>query len=149
MVRARRIASAVTIAGLCAFASTTFPACGSDDPSEGGGGSSSFGGGDGKVTVAGGRTIILVSHRWSTVRRQAHATALDALYGASGWSDLKTLLDATLDKLRKLVTPEAVRIDISALFSAPIAADTLEATLGAIRAEIEKALADARPVVLV
>jgi hypothetical protein len=61
----------------------------------------------------------------------------------------KTLLDAALDELRKLVTPEAVRIDISALFSEPIVADTLEAALAAIRAEIEKALADGRPVVLV
>jgi hypothetical protein len=58
-------------------------------------------------------------------------------------------MDAALEALRKLVIPEAVRIDISALFSDPIVADTLEAALATIRAEIEKALADGRPVVLV
>jgi hypothetical protein len=61
----------------------------------------------------------------------------------------KTLLDSALDALHKLVTPQAVRIDISTLFSEPIVGDTLEAALATIRAEIEKALADGRPVVLV
>ena len=44
MVRARRIASAVTIAGLLAGASLTFGACGSDDGATENGSSSGFGG---------------------------------------------------------------------------------------------------------
>jgi hypothetical protein len=78
--------------------------------------------------------------------RQA-ATILSSLrdQADAAWA----LVAAALDALRKLVTPEAVRIDISALFSEPIVADTLEAALAAIRAEIEKALADGKPVVLV
>jgi hypothetical protein len=125
-------------------------------------------------------------------RRQAYADALETLYRASGWSDLKEaeqadveqrlrersaeepldepwrqaaiilgslcdqadaakgLLDAALEALRKLVTPQAVEINVRALLSGPISnQEELDAALAAIRDEIERALADGKPVVLV
>lgn len=126
------------------------------------------------------------------VRQQAYVDALETLYRASGWSDLKEaeqadvarrlrersaekpldepwrqaatilgslrdqadaakgLLEAALDALRKLVTPQAVEINVRSLLSGPISnQEELDAALTAIRAEIEKALADGKPVVLV
>jgi formylglycine-generating enzyme len=50
MPTARRVASALTIAGLLACTSLTFEACGSDDAVTEGGSSSGFGGGDGGPT---------------------------------------------------------------------------------------------------
>ena len=125
-------------------------------------------------------------------RRQAYAEALETLYRASGWSDLKEaeqaevslrlrerseeephaepwqqavtilgslrdqakaatgLLDDALEVLRKLVTPQAVTIRVSSLLSGPISSpEELDAALAVIREEIEKALADGKPVVLV
>ena len=124
-------------------------------------------------------------------RRQAYADALETLYRAAGWSDLKEaeqadvaqrlrarssdepldepwrqaasilsslrdqadaakgLLDAALEALRKLVTPRAVTIRVSSLFTEPIVTENLDDALAAIREEIEKALADGKPVVLV
>jgi len=125
-------------------------------------------------------------------RRKAYGDALDALYRASGWSDLKeaeqadvarrlrersaeeplhepwrqaatilgslrdqadaakALLDGALEALRKLVTPQAVEINVRALLSGPITSpEELDAALAAIREETEKALADGKPVLLV
>ena len=124
-------------------------------------------------------------------RRHAYAEALEALYRASGWSDLKEaeqadvaqrlrarsaeeplddpwrqaatilgslrdqadaakgLLHAALEALRKLVTPQAVEIHVRSLLSGPISnQEELDAALTVIREEIEKALADGKPVVL-
>jgi len=127
-----------------------------------------------------------------TVRRQAYTDALETLYHASGWSDLKEaeqaevagrlrerceekpldepwrqaatmlvslrdqtdavngLLEAALVALRRLVTPKAIEIRVRSLLSGPISSqDELDAALTAIREEIENALADGTPVVLV
>jgi ABC-type transporter Mla subunit MlaD len=62
----------------------------------------------------------------------------------------KGLLDAAHEALRKLVTPQAVEINVRALLSGPISnQEELDAALTAIREEIEKTLADGKPVVLV
>ena len=62
----------------------------------------------------------------------------------------KGLLDAALEALRKLVTPQAVEIIVRSLISGPISSQQdLNTALTAIREEIEKALADGKPVVLV
>jgi hypothetical protein len=125
-------------------------------------------------------------------RRQAYAEALETLYRASGWSDLKEaeqadlaqrlreraaadpldepwrqaatilgslrdqadaskgLLDSALESLRMLVMPKAFEIKVRSVLTGPISnQEELEAALAAIREEIEKALADGKPVVLV
>jgi len=79
--------------------------------------------------------------------RQA-ATILSSLRDQSDAA--KGLLDAALEALRKLVTPQAVEINVRALLSGPISSqEELDAALTVIREEIEKALADGKPVVLV
>ena len=60
------------------------------------------------------------------------------------------LLQAALEQLRKLVTPQAVEIQVRTLLSGPISTpEELDAALGALRERIEKALADGTPVLLV
>lgn len=62
----------------------------------------------------------------------------------------KGLRDTALEALRKLVTPQAVEVNVQTLLAGPISnQDELDAALTAIREEIEKAFADGKPVVLV
>lgn len=78
--------------------------------------------------------------------RQA-ATILGSLHDQADAA--KGLLDAALDALRKLVTPKAVEVNVRSLLSGPISnQQELDAALTAIREEIEKALAEGKPVVL-
>ena len=61
----------------------------------------------------------------------------------------KGLLGAALEALRKRVTPEAVEINVQSLLSGPISSqEELDAALTAIREEVERALAEGKPVVL-
>ena len=61
----------------------------------------------------------------------------------------KALLDQALEHLRRLTTPQAVEIDVRALLSGPISSvEELEAALATVREEVEKALADGKPVLL-
>lgn len=79
--------------------------------------------------------------------RQA-ATVVDSLRDQADAA--KGLLEAALEALRKLVTPQAIEINVRALISGPISnQEELDAALNAIREEIETALADGKPVVLV
>ena len=62
----------------------------------------------------------------------------------------KGLLEFALETVRRLVTPQAVQIKVSRLLSAPISnLEELNVALAVIREEIEKSLADGKPVVLV
>jgi len=79
--------------------------------------------------------------------RQAE-TILDSLRDQADAS--KGILAAAQVALRKLVTPQAVEISVRSLLSGAITSqEELDAALAALREEIEKALADGRPVVLI